>query len=183
MQNANLKFLSKPRILPKPKIFAKQEFYSPLACKHFRWPQLGRSAKKFIGLTLKCQLKRYPCCHLETKTAPFIGQKPPHSLCYLKMLEGNSNAKCKGPKNNLGGTNNNFIHPCKHFCWPQLGRSAKFIGLTLKCQIEEVPLSSLGGKNRPIHGTKTAPFAMLSKNVGRKFKCKMQRTKKRFGGH
>ena len=80
MQNANLKFLSKPRILPKPKIFAKQEFYSPLACKHFRWPQLGRIAKKFIGLTLKCQLKRYPCCHHSSSS----------SLCYLKMLAGNS---------------------------------------------------------------------------------------------
>ena len=55
-------------------------------------------------------MKRYPCYHLETKTAPFIGKKPPHPamlsknrpilLCYLKMLVGNiwignSNAKCK----------------------------------------------------------------------------------------
>ena len=31
-----------------------------------------------IGLTLKCQLKRYPCCHHS------------FSLCYLKMLAGNS---------------------------------------------------------------------------------------------
>ena len=71
-----------------------------------------------------------------------MGQKPPLLLCYLKMLAGNSNAKCKGPKNDLGGTNKNFIHPCKHFRWPQLGRSAKFIGLTLKCPIEEVSLLS-----------------------------------------
>ena len=42
MQNANLKFWSKPKILPKPKIFAKQEFYSPLACKHLCWPLLRR---------------------------------------------------------------------------------------------------------------------------------------------
>ena len=73
MQKANLKFLSKPRILPKPKIFAKQEFYSPLACKHFRWPQLGRSAKKIIGLTLKCQLKEVPLLsHRPTPTTPTI---------------------------------------------------------------------------------------------------------------
>ena len=75
MQNANLKFWSKPKILPKPKIFAKQEFYSPLACKHLCWPQLGRSAKKFIGLTLKCQLKRYLGCHHVLLLL----------LCYLKF--------------------------------------------------------------------------------------------------
>ena len=31
----------------------------------------------------------------------------------------------QGPKNDFGGTKQNFIHPCKHFRWPQLRRSAK----------------------------------------------------------
>merc|ERR1712218_9121 len=121
---------------------------------------------------------------------PHYLTKPPHLLCYLKMLAGNSNAKCKGPKNDLGGTNKNFIHPCKHFRWPQLGRSATFIGLTLKCQISR-GTSVVTFTKKPPHSSdkaaplfdKAAPPAMLSKNVGRKFKCKMQRTKKRFGGH
>ena len=82
MQNANLKFWSKPKILPKPKIFAKQEFYSPLACKHLCWPQLGRSAKKFIGLTLKCQIEEVPLLSLGDKNRPIHWKKTPH--CFDK---------------------------------------------------------------------------------------------------
>ena len=85
MQNANLKFWSKPKILPKPKIFAKQEFYSPLACKHLCWPQLGRSAKKFIGLTLKCQIEEVPLLSLGDKNRPIHWTKTaPFLLCYVK---------------------------------------------------------------------------------------------------
>ena len=31
----------------------------------------------------------------------------------------------RGPKTIWGATKQNFIHPCKHFRWPQLRRSAK----------------------------------------------------------
>ena len=98
MQNANLKFWSKPKILPKPKIFAKQEFYSPLACKHLCWPQLGRSAKKFIGLTLKCQIEEVPLLSLGDKNRPIHWKKPPH--CFDKtapppMLSKNVGGKFK----------------------------------------------------------------------------------------
>ena len=44
-------------------------------CKHFPWPQLRRSAKNIIGLTLKCQLKRYLGCHHVLLLL----------LCYLKF--------------------------------------------------------------------------------------------------
>ena len=91
MQNANLKFLPELKILPKPKIFAQTYFafrdQKNILFTHaniFVGPSLGGVQKKFIGLTLKCQLKRYLCCHLETKTAPFIGQNRPILLCYLK---------------------------------------------------------------------------------------------------
>ena len=124
---------------------AKQEFYSPLQTFSLAPAWAECKKKYFIGLTLKCQISRGTSVitfttkppHSSDKAAPLFDKAAPPAmqLCYLKMLAGNSNAKCKGPKNDLGGTNKNFIHPCKHFRWPQLGRSATFIGLTLKCPI------------------------------------------------